>query len=107
MPDRIIEELLFQLSRQPGLNSKLEEEYTYLSQIAESLHEPVNTKVYNYFKSDWQSFADSVPVLEKTTPYFFKKVDLLRDIGPSATSHIDTLRNIMGEGGPPNEEDIF
>ena len=44
-----------------------------------------HTKIYNYLKGDWRYFANEQIVLEKNTVINIKKVDLLKDFGPTAT----------------------
>lgn len=36
-----------------------------------------------------------------------RKVDFLRDVGPSATANLETLKIIMNDLGPTTEEDVF
>ncbi len=60
------------------------------------------TRIYNYFRDDWQYFANQTPVIEKLQPITLKKSDILRDLGPSATQQIDTLKAVMLEIGPIN-----
>lgn len=46
-------------------------------------------------------------MVEKPQPIQPKKADILRDLGPSVTQQLDTLKAIITEIGSLNEEDIF
>ena len=58
IPEKLLEELLFQISRNPELSERLEEEYNYLLEISESNNKLSEVRIYNYFKGEWQFFAN-------------------------------------------------
>lgn len=60
-------------------------------------------RIYNYFKGDWQLFANEPPIVEKPPTFSIKKVSFLCDLGPSCTHQVDTLKTVMSEIGHLNE----
>ena len=91
IPERVLEELLFQFSQNPALQSKLQEEFDYLLETFEGPERPPAVRMINYLAGDWHYFSGEVPVVERPPPVALKKSDFIRDLGPSITSSPETF----------------
>lgn len=108
LPERVLDEILFQISQNSALQEKLQEEYEYLLATSlEKLEKVPAIRLHNYLNNEWQFFANDQPVFEKVPPIVIKKCDLLRDLGPAGTASIDTLKVVLGELGPVTEEEAL
>ena len=52
-------------------------------------------RLHNYLNNEWQFFANDPPFNEKAPPITIRKCDLLRDLGPPATSTPETLKLVL------------
>jgi hypothetical protein len=59
-----------------------------LLEIAEKSPEPSDVKLYNFMKCDWQTFANETCSIEKPTQVFYKKVEYLKELGPSISMQV-------------------
>lgn len=66
-----------------------------LLDAAEKLNKNSETRIYNYFREEWQFFANEAPIVEKPPQIFIKKADVIKDLGPSITNQIDTLKAVI------------
>lgn len=57
LPERVLEELLFQFSQNATLQSKLQEEFDYLLETCEGPERSPAVRITNYLAGDWQFFA--------------------------------------------------
>lgn len=90
-----MDELLFQININPELSSKLSTESKMLLDAAEKLNKNSETRIYNYFREEWQFFANEAPIVEKPPQIYIKKADVIKDLGPSITNQIDTLKAVI------------
>jgi hypothetical protein len=67
---------------------KLEDEYQYLLDVCENTNKIGGAKLYSFLKKDWEIYANDIPSGEKHPVFPLKKVEVLRDIGPSATFQV-------------------
>jgi hypothetical protein len=108
LPDRVLDEILFQVSQNSALQERLQEEYEYLlATSAEKGDRVPAVRLHNYLNNEWQFFANDPSSAEKAPPLAIRKCDLLRDLGPAGTSSPETLKLVLGELGPITEEEAL
>jgi hypothetical protein len=96
---KLLEELLFQISRSPELSFKLEEEYNYLLELAGKSGNETDIKLYNFINCDWQFFAQETTALDKPAQFFFRKVEYIKELGPFVTSQPELLKTVLTDLG--------
>lgn len=85
----------------------MQDEFDYLLETSDAGDKLPSLRMLNYINGDWQFFASEQPLIDKPPPITIRKADLLRDLGPPATSSPDTLKLLLGELGPINEEEAL
>jgi CCR4-NOT transcription complex subunit 1 len=104
-PPKVLQELLFQIGRNPQLLEELEEEYQYLLETSSPDRVP-ESRCYHYLNDNYRVTAYEVPTISKTNE-LIKKSELLRDLGPYCTFNMESLKIALNELGQLTEEDVF
>lgn len=104
-PPKIMEELLFQISRNPQLLEDMHDEYQYLLDTSSPDRIP-QTRCYHYLNDNYKVYGYEAPPISKTSE-LIKKSELLKDLGPYCTFNGESLKVVLNELGPLTEEDVF
>lgn len=89
-PNKILQELLFQIGKNPQLQSDLEDTYQYLldTNVPDKTNE---VKFYHFLNKNNKVYSYEPPLVTKPAE-IIKKADILRDLGPYCTFNAESLK---------------